>query len=196
MNPKTFEIHLRQPFGIVTQEAYIFYLHVDSREAAFEWIARVFDGIDLRQTPAAHRPRIGCTDAVTVTDCDVYKKRVRGPGGFKVLETPAGHFRHADGEVIDRLHNIFKNLQSERKRLAQSFSSMKMSYERDGRDWEYERLVLIQGVYAKAVRWEGNVWQEYFKAATKDPLVLPEKRLPPVLKHIVVSAQERTALST
>ena len=193
MNPKTYQIRLRQPFGWMTQEPYFFYLHVANAQEAFAWVARVFEGIDLRQTPASLRPRVGNPDTVSVTDCDLYRNRTRIQGRFRTVETPEGHFRKSEAEVVSNLHKVFKNIQSERKRFVESFAWMKTCYERDGVEWVYDRVVLIQKMHALAERWEANVWQEYVKIAPKDELVLPEKRLPPILKHIVMTARERAA---
>ena len=196
MNPKTFQIRLSQLLGSLTQASYIFYLHVDSAEEALAWVARVFEGIDTRQTPANLRRPIGHSDPVNVTDCDRYRKRARIQGRFQVVETPEGHFRQPEAEVASNLHKVFKNLKSERQRLAESFAGLKACYERDGTEWIYERLVLIQQMHAKALLWEESLWQEYLKVAPKANLVLPEKKLPAILKHIVLSARERAATAS
>jgi hypothetical protein len=176
MNPKTFFVRLCRPFDFLTEQAYLFYLHVESAAEAFAWVERVFEGIDTRQTPAQLRPRIGNSDPVSVIDCDLYRKHARVDGHIRAVDTPLGHFRRSGQEVIADLHKIFENLRSERVRLARSFASMKTGYERGGPAWQFERLELMKQMHDKARHWEANVWHEYMTMAGLEELVLPEKR--------------------
>lgn len=77
--------------------------------------------------------------------------------------------------------------------MAQSFAALKVSYTRHNVEWAYDRMVLVKQMHAKAQCWEAAVWDAYRQLAPKDNVELPEKHLPPVLKHIVIKAQERAA---
>jgi hypothetical protein len=176
MNPKTFFVRLCRPFGFMTEESYLFYLHVGSAVEAFSWVERVFEGIDTRQTPAPLRPRVGNSDPVSVVDCDLYRKHARVGGHLRAVDTPHGHFRRSEQEVVADLHKVFQNLRSERVRLAKSFAWIKTCYARDGLAWQFERLELLKQMHDKARQWEDNVWREYLTIAPGEELVLPEKR--------------------
>lgn len=175
MNPKTFQVSLSKPFGLYTQQSYLLYLHVATREEAFAWVARVFEGIDIKQAPYVPR-QVGTRNMVNVVDCDAYSKRTLNPRRPVKVETPEGFFRKTSEDMLQHMSRCYENLKAERVRLFHSFRSLKVTYERDGLESVYERLALIQQMHARALRWEESMRRELQLLAPPDTLEMPQKR--------------------
>lgn len=175
MNPKTFQIVLFQPFGRVTLQRYHFYLHVATRDDAFAWVARVFEGIDIKQAPHVQY-QWGTLNMVNVVDCDKYSKHLINRGRTVQLDPQEGHFRKSAEGIVRQMSRCYENLKKERVRLADSFRSLTTRYERDGEEAVYERLVLTQQMHARALRWEESMRREFQLLAPPDTLEMPQKR--------------------
>lgn len=180
MHPKTFNIRLHRPFGLLTQHPYVFHLHAASAREALDWVARVFDGIDIHPTlqrwaNPSTIPRVGNTDPVSVIDCDAFRIRAREGGKSELRETPQGHFRRSEQDITDELLKVFNHLHSEHLRLVQSFQHMKRAYERDGVAWYFERVAEIKAAAENALRWKAAMWWEYLSRARSDILVMPAR---------------------
>ena len=181
MHPKTYQVHVRRPFGLLTRHAYIFHLHEESALAALLWVSRVFKGVDIEPTlrswaaPKRDIPRVGNTDPVYILDCDSFRSRQRIGGKLVAKDTPPGHFRRSSEEVSTDLLKLFNLLQDERSRLTESFEPLKHCYERGGPEWYRERLVQIKAAVENALRWQANVWVEYLPTQQGHELVLPQQ---------------------
>lgn len=181
MHPKTYFIRLHQPFGALTGQPYLMYLHAKTPMEALLWVARVFEGIDVQttlrkwQALAPATVRIGCSDPVTVHDCDGYRRHQRKGGMRVVLPAVEGEFRRSVEDVTHDLLKVFNHLQDERTRFARSFAAMKCSYEAGEAAWYFDRLEQLKASADKALVWQTNVWAEYLKTQQRQKLVMPER---------------------
>lgn len=182
MQPKTYLIRLCRPFSVESAIPYIFYLHAETKEAALEWLARVFTGIDVETTrrrwtePRPAIPRVGCTDPVSLQDCDNFRSRKRVNGQFVTQPVVPGEFRRSAHEVADGLYKIFMNLQEERSRMMRTFEHFTTCYARDGRPWQYERLREMKAGISRALVWQENLWLEYLRTQQSLSFELPVER--------------------
>lgn len=179
MNPKTFQISLRRPFGNVTKNVYVFLIHASSWEEAAAWVERVLPGADL--APArAHKanppatPRVGDTKPVSIIDSDAFSRRKapRGPGALEFW--PEGHWRRSEEAVALGLAKVMKLLQDERTYHQQSFTFDLRCYEQNGRDWVFERLQERRAAIEKTLAWQDNLWAEYKALEARRIFELPE----------------------
>lgn len=166
---------LSKPFGLYTQQPYLFYLHVATREEAFAWVARVFEGIDIKQAPYVPR-QVGTRNMVNVVDCDAYSKRTLHRVRTSQAELPEGFFRKSAEDILRQISRCYENLKTERVRFSSSFRSLKSAYERDGWESTYEHLALIQQMHARASRWEESMRLECQLMTPKDNFEMPQKR--------------------
>lgn len=179
MHPKTYFIRLHRPFGELTLNPYLMYLHAESPFAALMWVARVFEGIDVQttmnkwQAPAPAVPRVGCNDPVTVHDCDLYRSRKRVNGSLVTQPLEPGHFRRSQEEVTQDLLKVFHHLQDERTRALASFEHFRRNCEVQERAWYFERMEQLKHNAQKALVWQANVWAEYLKSQQALTLELP-----------------------
>lgn len=172
MHPRTFQIVLSKPFGVITQHAYVFKIHADSWDGALAWVARVFPGIDIERTRQMHLNRTppvppqlarpGNSSPVSIIDCDAFSRRKGRQGTAAWNEFwPEGHWRCSSTDVADDLAKILAHLQSERLHHQKAFAFDCACYERNGRPWEYARAEERRAAIEKALTWQEALWAEY-----------------------------------
>jgi hypothetical protein len=99
MNPKTFRVVFFQPYGseigsLLSKNVYSFNIHVPDYQAAQDWVARVFPGIDIHD------------GSVHIIDRDSIKKHKLVDGKRILVETPEGYSRRTPKDVASSLFKL------------------------------------------------------------------------------------------
>lgn len=178
MKPKTFEVALRpdKKSGGAFDLRYRIFLHADSKEDAFRWVADTFPSVDLQPTllrwarPVGSAARIGNDDPVVIVDRDDYRRAQWTNGRRVAVPYPAGELRRSEVEVAGSLFDTLVRLREDEDRLRRSFEQFTVSYTRHGRQLEYERMLQIRGFLHWLPQWQERVWISYLKAR---PACLP-----------------------
>jgi hypothetical protein len=175
MNPKTFQIHLRQPFGQLTQHVYLCCIHAETREQAWEWVSRVFPGASLEASSATidasqSLRKVGDSRPVSVIDCDAFSLQ-KGRRGHE--QWPIGHWRRSSGEVAAGLYRVFESLQQERVYHQKAYAFDCQCYERSGKETDYAQASARLAVLNKILSWQDAVWAEYRRLEAAHPRMLP-----------------------
>lgn len=181
MNPKTFQIHLRKPFGGLTQFVYVFRIHAETCDAAVAWVARIFPGADVEPAKHLHEnpplaPKVGDSRPVSIIDCDAFSRRKNRRGSASPEYWPEGHWRCSQEVVSKDLEKILGNLQEERLRHKKAFAFDCACYERSGREWDHMRVRERKAAIEKALLWQSLLWAEYLVFEQQHILEVPVLR--------------------
>lgn len=177
--PLTFQVALREPFGLFTRESYLFHLHASSLEAALAWLIEVFAGVNVR--PMLHRwsnssVSVGNNDPTRIVNCDNFsishRPRVRSSGADQPRSV-AGAFRRSTEEVADDLRQVHRKLLSDEETLRRRFAEYRAEYEADPRARTYLLLTQLRDAHALARTWATNVQVELARIAQNNALELP-----------------------
>jgi len=170
MHHKTYFVQLRRPFGELTPNSYMLYIHADTPMDAVLWVEKVFDGLNVQpllrklQAPVPTTVRIGCNDSIVLHDCDHY------PRGRN------GEFRRSEEDVTHELLRVFNNLEKDRTSMVQSFVTMSRKYNMvklDEAEPYFEKLANLKSCAHKALVWQTNLWSEYLNVQ-QQLLVMPK----------------------
>lgn len=163
-DPQTFQVRLCRPFGTLTHHPYIFNMHAGSRHEVLSWVERIFTGIDTRPTlyrwSGGRVPRVGNSDPVSITDCDHFSSTARVGGRMVRRPRVVGEFRRTADEVYESLVKIRDHLADEHQRKVASFRHMVESYQREPKQWVYERLEELKQCAEVAALWHANLAAE------------------------------------
>ena len=174
MLPKTFNIRLKlfETFG---RNTYSFNLHARDHEEALAWVERVFPGLDTKTTRKrwkqnSAKPRVGTVDQVTLMDCDAFRRQ-RIVAGKRVAEAAEpGEFRKSEDEVAQGLFEVLTHLQEDRDTLLRSAKSLEAFLKNKtakGYEGYAGRVELLRKLVAPVLKWQNNLWQEYYRLATE-----------------------------
>jgi hypothetical protein len=163
MNPKTFQIKLRNPLGkkmksLVGRDSYTFEIHAASHQEAFNWVVRIFSGIDMEKSSGL------------IVDCDALKKFQNINGKRFAIEKPEGYYRASPEEVAIGLYKLIEALKEDYAQFLRNVKLYTTLSEQFGEKIHRENLSAAKEGARLAKVWLDNLLKEFPSHCYKEPM--------------------------
>ena len=183
MNPKTFHVMIRKPYGFLVAHGINMYVHKETFREVIEWVENTFVGVNTKPTllrmaeVGTAAIKVGNNDPVVIHDVDCFGKAERIAGKLVMTKVPEGHWRRSEKDVSEDLFKTANFLRDTSNSLTESFHGLKHQYEiGNTQDWAYDRLIEMKNSIERADVWQKNVWSQYCALRQMNGLELPERR--------------------
>jgi hypothetical protein len=163
MNPKTFQVKLHNPLGpmmkiFVGRGSYTFEIHAADYQEAFNWVMRMFNGIDME------------TSVGSIVDCDSIKKHQNVNGKRITIEKPEGYYRASPEEVAISLYKLIEALNDDYVKALDQVDRNAILYENFETDSHLNDLNEAKECARRAKAWLDNLLKDFPSQCNKDPM--------------------------